>query len=285
MRPRSWTVLLWVLFVSTTASGRELRQGTVLVAGHPGEGPSVLYVAAGTATLVRFEGLVEPRVLLAPDERERLQVAPLGERSLAVAPVKDLGEGERVPLEVTGRTESGSPLTLTLVLVTRRDEVDSEAWVMLPATRPRWSEATEEGDVGAVSRMLLASHVPEARPRLALAIPERARFSEQVTGLHARVDSVLRVDRHLFVTVAIKNWGVTRRPWRLVRVRLEAGCVGARAGADRALPIFMSHRALGAQGELHTFATRIPQGVECLGVTLEEDGSRTLRFEGVEVPR
>lgn len=285
MRPHPWTVLLWAFLVSTSATARELRQGTVLVVGRPGEPPPVLYVAVGTATLVRFEGLVEPRVLLPPEERERLHVAPLGERSLAIAPVRDLEEGERVPLTVTGRAESGGPLTLMLVLVTRRDEVDSEAWVRLPTTAPRPAEALEEGAVGAVAGMLLASHVQEARPRLALALPERTQSPELATGMHARVDSVLRVDRHLFVTVAIGFWDVTRKPWQLGRVRLEAGCAGARAGAVRALPVFMTHRAVGTKWQFHTFATLIPEGVECLGVTLEEDGPRTLRFEGVEVPR
>ena len=284
MRPRPWTVLLWALLASTTAIAREPRQGTVLVAGRPGEPPAVLYVAAGIASLVRFEGLVEPRVQLTAEERERLQVAPLGERSLAVAPVKDLEEGERVTLTVTGRTESGGPLTLPLVLVTRRDEVDAEAWVWLFPVSARPAEATEEGAVGAVAGMLLASHVPRTRPRLALAIPERTPSREQATGVHAHVDSVLRVDRHLFVTVAIGSRELTLEPWRLVRVRLEAGCAGARVGAVRALPFLMTHRAVDAKWQFHTFVTRLPEGVECLEVTLEEDGPRTLRF-GVEVPR
>ncbi|WP_309892617.1 hypothetical protein, partial [Archangium sp.] len=72
MHPRRWTLVLWILFASTTATARELKQGTVLVAGYPGEPPPVLYVAARTATLVRFEGLVEPRVHLPPEERARL---------------------------------------------------------------------------------------------------------------------------------------------------------------------------------------------------------------------
>jgi len=285
VRPRCWTLVLWILFASTTATARELRQGTVLVAGYPGEPPPLLYVAARTATLVRFEGLVEPRVHLPPEERERLQVAPLGEHSLAVAPVKDLEEGERVTLTVTGRTESGGPLTLTLVLVTRRDEVDSEAWVRLPQVPLRTAERTREEPVAAVAGMLLASHVPEVPPRLALAIPARTPSSEQVTDMNARVDSVLRVDQHLFVTVAIGMRLATLEPWRLVRFRLEAGCAGARVGAARALPVFMTHWAVNARWQFHTFATRLPEGVECLEVTLEEDGPRTLRFEGVEVPR
>jgi len=72
VRPRCWTLVLWILFASTTATARELRQGTVLVAGYPGEPPPLLYVAARTATLVRFEGLVEPRVHLPPQERVRI---------------------------------------------------------------------------------------------------------------------------------------------------------------------------------------------------------------------
>jgi hypothetical protein len=99
VRARSWEVLLGVLLVALTAGGRsvaaerESRWGTVLVAS--GEAPPVLYVAAGTASLVRFEDLEEPRAVASAALRERLEVAALGERALVVSPVRPLDEGER----------------------------------------------------------------------------------------------------------------------------------------------------------------------------------------------
>lgn len=146
MRPRPWFVLLWVLLVSTVASGRETRRGTVLVAGQGGESP-VLYVAARLSTLVDFEGLLEPRAFLTPELSRRIGVVAVGARSLVVVPVRDLARGERVLLPVTGRSEAGEPRTVTLALVTREDEVDLWAQVSLG---PREPEAAEEGGVSAV---------------------------------------------------------------------------------------------------------------------------------------
>ncbi len=80
MRPRPWSVLLWVLLLST----------------------------ARVSTLVDFEGLLEPRVALTPELGERLAVLAVGARSLVVVPMRDLARGERVLLPVTGRMEAPS---------------------------------------------------------------------------------------------------------------------------------------------------------------------------------
>jgi Protein of unknown function (DUF2381) len=283
--PRPWTVLLWVLFVSTTAAtraratGRETRQGTVLVASHPGGAPPVLYVAAPLSSLVTFEDLSEPRALLTPELLERVQVLPVGARSLVVVPGRDLAEGERILLPVTGRTEAGEPLTLTLALVTRRDEVDLEARVTLGSGWPGRPETTEQGRQGAVAGMLLASHAPDTPPKLALLLPGKARMLAQASRVQAWIESILRLDRRLFLTVAIENMDLLSSPWRLARVRLEAGCRDARRGTEPSLPVLVTSGAPGPWQQLHTFATLLPEGTRCLALTLEEDGPRVLRFE------
>ncbi len=272
MHARPWPVPLWVLLVSLLATsqagatGREPRQGTVLVAGQPGAALPVLYVAARFSTLVDFEGLLEPRALLTPELGERVGVAPMGLHSLVVVLVHDLAEGERLLLPVTGRTEAGEPLTLTLALVTRRDEVDAQVSVSLATA----SEGTP---------LLLASPEPGTRPRMELVTPGESWAFKKSDDIQARVDSVLRVERRLFVTVDIGTRQRTSRPWRLSRVRLETRCGGTRAGAETPAPVRITTAALGPHWQRHTFSTWVPEGAGCLALTLEEDGPRSFHFE------
>jgi hypothetical protein len=268
-----------------TATGRERRQGTVLVAGHPGGEPPVLYVAARLSTLVDFEDLLEPRVLLTPELRERVGVVPMGARSLVVVPVRDLAEGERILLPVTGRTETGGLRTLTLALVTRRDEVDLQAQVSFVSREPWRPEVLEEGRVGVVARMLLASHGRGTGPRLALVMPGESKTLMQAGDAQGWIESVLRMDRrHLFVTVAIEVTNHPSNPWRLARVRLEAGCWGVHTGAEMPLPVLITSAVSGSREQHHTLVTWLPEGAGCLSLTLEEDGFRTLHLEDWRLP-
>jgi hypothetical protein len=279
VRPHSWKVLLGVLLVALTAggrsvaAGRESRWGTVLLAG--GEAPPVLYVAAGTASLVRFEDLEEPRAVPGAALGERLEVAALGERALVVSPVRELAAGERLLLKVTGRTAEGSSVTVTLAL--RSGEVvDVEARVI---RGPR----AERGEAGAVARMLLGSHEREgAAPRLGLLVrPEGARATDYTGYVSAEVESVLRVGRQLFVTVVVYS-DMGAAPWMLVRVRLEPRCAGDRVDAQGVSLRVTS--SVHQQRQLHVVSALVPEGAECVALTLEEDGPRALRFAAVRLP-
>lgn len=97
--------------------------------------------------------------------------------------------------------------------------------------------------------------------------------------VRAWVESILRMDGRLFLTVAVENMGRPFSPWRLARVRLEVGCRAARRGAEPSLPVLITSGAPGPRQQLHTFATLLPEGAGCLALTLEEDGPRVLRFE------
>lgn len=285
MRPRPWSVLLWVLLLSTVATARETRQGTVLVAGHPGGAPPVLYVAARVSTLVDFEGLLEPRVALTPELGERLAVLSVGARSLVVVPVRDLARGERVLLPVTGRTEAGEPHALTLALVTREEEVDVQVQVSLGEDGPRALEVAAEGGAGMVAGMLLASHEPGASPGPSLVTPGEGLMRTHSGEVEGRLESVLRMDRgRLFVTVAVRFKSRPLRPWHLGRVRVVAGCWKERTRADVSLPVVITSAISGSRVERHTVATRLPQGAGCLSLTLEEDGPRTLHFQEWRFP-
>jgi hypothetical protein len=220
--------------------------------------------------------LVEPRALPGPEWQGHVEVAPFGERSLVVSPVRNLPEGERLLLPVTGHTEGGEPVTLTLALVTRKEVVDTEAWVARAHVLP---EPVADGrEVDAVARTLLASHAPGGdNPRLSLRVPGVKEASLQASDLRAWVESALQVEGHLFVTVTLQAYRRHARPWRLVRVRLEAGCP-----RSEGLPVHITSGESGRY-QFHTFTTPLPEGAGCVGLTLEEDGPRTLRIEGLKV--
>lgn len=281
MPPLRSTALPWLLLATTLAAmparatGRESRRGTVLVV-RPSEAPPVLYVEAGTVTRVRFVDLVEPRAPPGPRWQGRIEVAPFGERSLVISPVMDLPEEERLLLPVTGRTESGEPVTLTLALVTRKEAVDAEAWVTRARVLP---EPVPDGDeVGAVARGLLASHAPGGgNPRLSLRVPGVKGASLQADDLRAWVESAIQVEGNLFVTVTLQAEHQPTRPWRLARVRMEAGCP-----RGEGLPVRITSGTFG-QYQLHTFTTPLPESAGCVRLTLEEDGPRTLRIKGLKV--
>ncbi len=288
MRPRSWLILFWALIVFTAAtrahaSTRELRRGTLLVEGGP-EAPALLYVAAGTVTRVRFVDFLEPHARPGSELQGRVEVAPLGEGSLVVSPVKDLAQGERLLLPVTGRTKAGEPLTLTLALVTREDTVDAEAWVSRARMQPLRTDAANTDEAGAIARGLLVSHEPgTVRPRLALALPDSEQVTTYAKRIRASAGSVLRMDGLLFVTVLIQAMS-DPKPWRLIRARLEAGChqdSGKQIGGE-SLPTRVTSGESG-QYQFHTFAIPRPERTGCLSLTLEEDGPRTLRLEKLKV--
>jgi uncharacterized protein DUF2381 len=281
LRPRPWNILLWVLFVSTTASvahasEREVRRGTLLIAGRP-EAPPVVYVASGTVSRVRFMDLQEPRALPGPEFQERVEVAPLGEDSLVISPVRDLAQGERLLLPVTGHTKDGEFLTLTLALVTREDEVDAEAWVSRVV--PLQADTDESH---AISNKLLASHGPGGtRPRLALDIPRREQAVTYAWGIRASASSVLQMDELFFVTVLIQPRN-SSTPWQLIRARMEVGCNQESSANYWNPPLHLTSGAAG-QYQLHTLSAPLPEGVDCFSLTLEEDGPRTLRLRQLRV--
>jgi len=288
VRPRSWLILFWALIVFTAAtrahaSTRELRRGTLLVEGGP-EAPALLYVAAGTVTRVRFMDFLEPHARPGSELQGRVEVAQLGEGSLVVSPVKDLAQGERLLLPVTGRTKAGEPLTLTLALVTREDTVDAEAWVSRARRQPLRTDAANTDEAGAIARGLLVSHEPgTVRPRLALALPDSEQVTTYAGRIRASAGSVLRMDGLLFVTVLIQAMR-DPKPWRLIRARLEAGChqdSGKQIGGE-SLPTRVTSGESGHY-QFHTFAIPLPERTGCLSLTLEEDGPRTLRLEKLKV--
>lgn len=283
MYARSWPVplrvVLFFCLLATSqawATGRQARQGTVLVAGQPGGALPVLYVAARFSTLVDFEELLEPAAPLTPELRERVGVVAVGPRSLVLVPLRDLAEGERLLVPVTGRTEAGEPRTLTLALVTRRDEVDLQARVSFASREPRPA-------VGSVAGMLLASHGPGSRQRLALVTPGEMLVSKKADDIRANVDSVLRMDRRLFVTVSVRTIRFNSMPWRLVRARMESGCAASRVDVESPLPLDVSMGASEGPWQRYVLSTLIPAGVECVALTMEDDGPRMLRFERVGV--
>jgi hypothetical protein len=283
MRPRPCLLLLWLLLSTSAAqawaSERVSRRATLLVAGQP-EAPPVLYVASGTVTRLRFADLLEPRARPGPELQDRIEVGPLGEGSLVVTPLGDLAPGERLLLPVTGRTQAGESLTLTLALVTREDVVDAEAWVSRVVLQQ--VEAADANELGAVARKLLASHGAGAPPRLALDLPRREQVTRYVDDLRASAVSVLQMDGLLFVTVLIQAKRLHASPWRLIRARLEAACRQQSPSGAESLPLRIAS-GVSDRKQFHAFIAPLPKGARCASLTLEEDGPRTLLLEGLKV--
>jgi hypothetical protein len=243
----------------------------------------VLYVAAGTVTRARFVDLQEPHALPGPELKGRVEVAPLGEGSLVLALVRDLAQGERLLLPVTGRTKAGESLTVTLALVTREDTVDAEVWVSQARMLPLGGDAADVDEVGAVARRLLASHGPGGtRPRLALDLPGREQATSYVDEIRASTGSVVQIDGLLFVTVLIHADWPNATPWRLIRARLEVRCRQAPPAGAESRPLRITSRVSG-RDQFHTLTASRPEGVGCLSLILEEDGPRTLRLDGLGV--
>jgi hypothetical protein len=244
----------------------------------------VLYVAAGTVTRVRFPDLMEPHALPGPEHQGRVEVAPLGEGSLVVSPIRDLAKGERLLLPVTGRTKAGEPLTLTLALITREDAVDAEAWVSRARALPQQENvAADTDEVDAVARRLLASHGPGGtHPRLALDIPGREQATTYTDDIRASASSVLQINGLLFVTVLIQAKWTTSTPWRLIRARLDAGCRQEFPTGAESRPLHITSVVSG-RSQLHTLTALQPEGADCLSLLLEEDGPRTLHLDGLRV--
>jgi len=277
---RCWTMRLWVLLLCLAAgaraeaAGRESRWGTVLVTGGPEETPPVLYVAARTATLVDFEELVEPRAELSEALRGRVEVLPFGESGLVISPTRNLEEGERLLLPVTGRTREGRTVTRTVALATRKDVVDAEARVPGP------------GAGSEVAQMLQESHIAGgSHPSLGLRVrPEETRASAQESDTLASMESVLLLGHRLFATVAIRPKNPGARPWRLGRARMEPRCIEDHQTNVEALSLHVTSSMHKRSLRFHTFAAWLPVDAECVTLTLEEDGPRTLHFL-VRLPR
>jgi hypothetical protein len=262
MRSAPWTALALPLLVllSSPAAARELPAARVLqqrtIYWVLGTAPVELHVAPGTTTTVRLKMFPELRSLELTEGRSTPQLHPIGGSSFSISPPGDFAVGERALVTV----KLGTPAqTLPLLLVSREDVVDGEVqFVQLRAPTPK------ELDVDAVARVLSAT--PQGRLSLALKGP-RLRGSK----VQLQVESILRLDSHVFVTLVGYPVGESRTTWKLERARLRVLLEG---GAQVEVPLLIiSSPSKGTQQQRHTLIAPLPVRFMRLFLAVEGEGA------------
>jgi len=261
VRSVSWVALLVpLLFSSLSAAARERpvervsRRRTVHVSEAPGGALPELSVAGGSATVITTGVPLGPGGPVLQDERGRVRLVPVDGTSFIVLPSADLGEGERPVLTV--------PLlpgdSLQLALVTRRGEVDGEVRLV----RLQAPVAGQEG-VADVARLLHAA--PAAR--VGLALPKTQVHLR--AGIYVKVESVLRIGPHVFITLSTLLLGWKSKPfagdWERLQLRASLG-----DGSSLVLPLLhVPPPSPGDAASRHTVVATPPGGTSHLLLSVE----------------
>lgn len=260
MRSAPWTALLPPLLVllSSPAAARDLTATRVLQQRTaywvPGGAPVELHVAPGAAATVRLEAFPELRSLELTEGRSSLQLLSTGSASFILVPPGDFAVGERALITV----KLGTPeLALSLLLVSREDVVDGEVrLVRLRAPTP------DELEVDSVARFLNATSVGgvgHAGKGLRL----------QGSKVLVQVESILRADSRVFVTLETFSVGKGSGPWRLERARLQALLED---GSQVELPLSLVSGP-SEQVQRHTLVAPLPTRTSRLLLAVEGEGA------------
>ncbi|KFA86929.1 DUF2381 family protein [Archangium violaceum] len=250
MRSVSWVALLVpLLFSSLPAAARERpvervsRMRTVHASTAVGGALPELSVAGGSATVITTDvplGIGGP---VLQDEGGRVRLVPVDATSFILLPSSDLPEGERLVLTV--------PLppgdSLQLALVTRRGEVDGEVRLV----RLQAPVAGQEG-VSDVARLLQAASVAQ----VGLAPPKT--WVRLRAGIHAEVESVLRIGPHVFITLSSRpvwDGNPSVRDWERLQLRASRG-----DGSTLVLPLLHVPSSSGDAVSRHTVVATPPGG-------------------------
>lgn len=196
--------------------------------------PLELSVAAGVATLVRFEAPLSRAPEFAPDDG-RIQRVLLEDGTWVLVRTVDLAPGERV-------------------LVTRGDAVDLSVHVLCP------QPSADEDGAESVARSLLAA--PDARASLVLS---QAGVEYSLGDSRGRVQSVLWMGRRFFATVGVRNLKEDGPGWSPVQARLRATLTGGELlewSARLVSGVLRGRR-------LHALTGLLPEGASRLDVALD----------------
>lgn len=102
---------------------RERIERRVILSGNPSELVPEVRIAAGTATLLRFDAALD-RGAVEVEGRERFQLMDAGERVLVLEPRVELGPGERLLLRVR-YADGATPAQGVFALVSHESKVDA----------------------------------------------------------------------------------------------------------------------------------------------------------------
>ena len=257
MRSDLWPALVLPLLalLSSPAAAQERPAARVLhprtVHWVPGAAPVELHVAAGTPTLVRLMAFPELVSLELTEGLPPIQLLPAGGASFVLSPSGDFAVGERALVTV----KLGPPdLVLTLLLVSREDDVDGEVrLVRLRAPTPA------ELDVDSVARWLNAA--PQGRVSLAVEGPWL-----QGSKVQVHVESILRLASRVFVTLAVCRGGRSKEPWKLERARLQVLLEG---GAQVEVPLLLVPNPMRRDKQRYTLVAPLPERSRRLFLAVE----------------
>ena len=259
MRSVSWIVLFVpLLFSSLPAAARERpfervsRKRTIHVSATPGEALSELYVVGGTATVITAGVPLGPGGPVLQDERGRVRLVPVDESSFIVLPSADLSEGERLVLTVPLRQGD----SLRLALVTRRGEVDGEVRLV------RLQAPVAGEGVGGVARLL------QSAPAAQIGFTSPREWMPLRMGIFVKVESVLRIGQHVFVTLSTLPGlepKLSARDWGRLQFRAAFG-----DGSSVVLPLLHVPRpSSGEAASRHTLVAIHPEGTSHLSLAVD----------------
>lgn len=234
-----------------------IRQRMLVAPVRPEQVPPLEFqVRAGVASLLLFEAPLRLGAVTLPVDEKRLQLVPMNDGSLIIVPIKDLGEGEQVPLSV----EAGPGAEpLRFMLVTRSDAVDIQVRVV------KGEVSGEEAAVEHLARGLLST--PDGRATLA--VPQQTVDLETRTS-RGEAESVLWMERRFFATVALRSRKKGASPWKLVQARLRATLT------DGVLLEWPAHLVSGEAGPIrqrHILTGVLPEGALRLELALDGEDS------------
>jgi Protein of unknown function (DUF2381) len=256
--PCSALLLLTLLALPAAAQepplARVLHQRTLFWA--PASAPLELHVAPGSATLLRLEGFPLPHPLELAEGPPTVRLLPAEEDGFLVTVSRDFAPGERA--RVTVKLGPPPALEVPLLLVSREDRVDGEVrLVRLQAPTP------DSLGVEVLARVLRAA--PQGQVRLEVQGPEH-----QGAKVRLHVESVLRMDSRVFVT--LKTWAAGRglASWRPEKVRLQAVLED---GARVELPLLVLPGPVKGHRPHHTLVAPFPERTLRLLLAVEDEGA------------
>jgi hypothetical protein len=212
-------------------------------------------VAAGAATLVHLEAFSELVSLELTEGRSSVQLLPAGGSSFILSPSGDFAVGERALVTV----KLGPPeRILSLLLVSREDGVDGEVrLVQLRAPTP------DDLDVDALTRVLGAT--PQGRVGLVMEGP-----GLQGSKVQVQVESILRLDSRVFVTLEVWCAKRSMEPWKLERARLQVLLEG---GSRMEVPLLLVSNPMQRVKQRYILVAPLPEHSRCLFLAVEGEGA------------
>jgi uncharacterized protein (TIGR02268 family) len=216
--------VLYMLLLGTTVSaqtvtGARARQDRrVALPGSDGQPVPAVRVAGGVLTALVFDAALA-RSSLELEGRERFRLVDVGERSVLLEPIADLGPGEKLGLRIRFSADSSSEPAV-LMLVTQPSEVDGRVQVF----RRALSVSALEAEVAEVRAQLRArtAELAELRARQASIGPTDFVLAGLLDDSGVRVAKTItsKAEKHAPL-LATGGFSVRATKWALVVLKVQ----------------------------------------------------------------